>query len=239
MANFIARMSAKDIVLLGAVRCMKELQVAPDDEWIWIKLSSEDEKEKSLMQLPLVCTYTEDEQGNLFLPGALTPVEILKELNWQPLTSFLSVRLPVSALPVNEVAPVPIKIIQSEVHKPGSAILTQLSIWKTYAETAPAARLQLLRFAVSEKNEVLIIGNPLPPLPGTEYWIENGILIPAGYDFEIKLAATFINEQLNKNNENLVMMDSDGRYTVIAKSLFVPAKRSAVRLTNEIVQLRE
>jgi hypothetical protein len=109
--------------------------------------------------------------------------------------------------------------------------MTTLGLWKKYAETAPASRLDHLQFAVSEHNNVLIIGNPLPAIPGKQYWIKDEILLPAGYDFEIKFVSAFIRDRNNGEGETYTLFDPDGNWKQISRSLLVPAKRSAVRLT--------
>jgi hypothetical protein len=42
-----------------------------------------------LLSLPVRQTYFIDEQNNLFIPGKLTPVDKMKEMEWQSLSSFI------------------------------------------------------------------------------------------------------------------------------------------------------
>ena len=110
-------------------------------------------------------------------------------------------------------------------------MLTSLEEWKQYAETAPGVRLERLKFAVSEKKEVLVIGEPLPSIPGMEFWQTADVLIPSGYDLEFDLLSGFIQQRFNSNNNSFVVFDKDCNYQVIDKNFFVTAKRSAVRTT--------
>lgn len=228
MRAFLFKIDKKDLASLATVRCMPGLMAAEEGDMIWLHAT---EADNAVKQLPVKNTFTIDDNNHLFLPGGLTPVDTLKEMPWQPLTTFINVALPASALPgkVNDL--VPVKLVPSKTAQQGIALLTTLAAWKNYAETAPATRLRALRFAVSEKMDVLIAGHPLPPLPGTEYWAINNILVPAGYCFEISIAAAFIKEQVNNTGDALILFDRDGHWQKISKTMFVPAKRSAIRLT--------
>jgi len=231
MPEYIFKMEKRNGESLGSVRCMDGLQVAEEDDHIWLKAQGLSELSVELMQLPVKSTYIKDEYDNLFIPGKLTPEEVLREMSWQPLTGYIKVESPVAALPGIINQKIEIRLVSSIKERKGKALLTSLSLWKHYAETAPGTRLSALKFAVSENNEVLIIGTPLPPLPGTEFWDAGNILIPSGYDLEVDLMKDFIQRKLNEHNSSFVVFDSESRYQLIDKNFFVAAKRSAVRST--------
>jgi len=232
MQELVFKINKADLNSLGTVRCISGLLVAEEDNTIWLRGINETiNTDTRLKQLPVKNTFIVDENNMLFVPGGLTPIDQLKEMQWQALSSFIKVELPVSVLPGKPGKQITIKVIPSDSAKEGAALLTNLSDWKKYSETASAVRLNRLRFAVSDKEKVMIMGNPLPPLPGMEYWISNDILLPAGFDFEIPLTALFIRERLNKNRDAILVFDMEGGLERIEKTYFVPAKRSAVRLT--------
>jgi hypothetical protein len=234
MQEFVLKMRSANVDALGAIRSNRGIEIATKNERTWIKVPFEIyETELRIKQLPVESTFMTDEKENLFLVGGLTPVDILKDLNWQPLYSFLKVELPVSLLPGKLEEKISCNLIPSKNIQPGIALLSGLGTWKYYSETAPSVRLSCLRFAVSEKNEVLIIGNPLPPIPGIEYWKINNVLLPCGYDFEFRMGGIFISEKLNASNDSFLLFDKEGRIQLINKTLFVPGKRSAARLTSE------
>jgi len=232
MPEFLLKLDIKDKESLGAIRCMNGLHAAEKDNFIWIKgINALIEMEKELMRLPAIVTFITDEQDNLFIPGKLTPVARLEELQWEPLTEFLDVEAPVAALPGKLTAKLKIKLIPSSTQRNGTALITTLDHWKQYAETAPATRLFATKFAVSENNEVLILGDLLPPLPGMEYWRTDDLLIPSGYDVELSIMREFINTKVNESNEHLTLFRTDGSWQKIDKTFLVASKRSAIRLT--------
>jgi hypothetical protein len=233
MEEFIVTMNREHAAALGEVRCLDGLQVADKDAVIWIKGMLNDAHQSALKRLPVTATYYKDAQNRLFICGEQTPVAILEEMNWQPIGKFVTVELPVSALPAQVVERVGIKLIPVSVTHDGDALMVDLDTWKKYGEGVSSVRLGCLHFAVSESGRVLITGMPLPPLPGAEYWMQEDMLIPAGYDFEWSMAACFITERLNAGRRDIMLSDEKGNLERIAKSMFVPATRSAIRMTKE------
>jgi hypothetical protein len=232
MSEVIFKLEGKDKESLGTVRCIDGLRAAEDGDHIWLRgISSLDGMDTRLKQLPVKNTFLTNEKKHLFLPGALTPVDVLKELQWLPLVEFIKVEPPVAAFPGKTGEKVSVRLVQSGKERKGNALLTSLKAWKQYAETAAESRLQSVTFAVSGKDEVMVRGCPLPPLPGKEYWEAEDLLIPAGYDFELSMMSAFISKKLNENRNLLIVFDTEGGWQKIEKEYFVAGKRSAIRST--------
>lgn len=217
---------------LGTVRDQPGLLVAADAGQLWLRgLPATGPLPLALRQLPALATYTADAAGRLFPGGRPTPTGRLPLLAWQPVLAFVPLELPTAALPGQPPAPVPVRLVPSAQPRPGAALLTPLAAWQAYAETAPAVRLTGLRFAVSSRGQALLLGTPLPPLPGQELWLADGLLLPAGFEFELPIAAPLVAGQLTNGGESLVLFDSEGQYEVIAAAHLHPATRAAARLT--------
>jgi MoxR-vWA-beta-propeller ternary system domain bpX2 len=232
MHELIFTLNIHDKDSLGNVRCIEGLEAAINENCIWLRgLYDTAGIDKHIKQLPTQHSYYIGENNLLFSPGSLTPVAVLPALEWLPVAEFITIEIPVAALPGQLHQPAMISIIPSTISKKGDALLTTLQQWKAYATSAPAIRLAQLQFAVSQKNEVLILGDPLPSIPGKEYWMTDNILLPNGYDFEIPMAASFISKKLNAQKDAVLLFDVTGAYEKIGLDFFVPAKRSAVRLT--------
>src|SRR5690242_1303658 len=99
MKELIIVLSLTDKAALGAVRCLPGLQAAEEDGFIWLRGINALDLDLRIRQLPAVHTYTLDAEDNLFPPGGLTPVSKLKPLKWIPVAEYITVKLPVSALP--------------------------------------------------------------------------------------------------------------------------------------------
>jgi hypothetical protein len=172
-----------------------------------------------------------DKNELLFPPGGKTPVAKLKALNWQPITAFVPIELPVSAMPGAVEAKMELKLSRTEETKEPYALLTSLAEWKNYADTAPTVRLKQLRFAVSGTGQAIVTGYPLPVIKGQTYWLSNSRLLPAGFDFDPPVIGNIIPKGLNEAEPSLQLFDAAGDWENIPLTCFQAAKRSAVRLT--------
>ncbi|HLK27047.1 MAG TPA: hypothetical protein VKT28_00595 [Puia sp.] len=219
---------------LSEIRCMEGISAAVEGNNLLLKYSNKiSEADNKLLQLPVKKTFLVDDQHQLFEKDSMTPVSVLKELEWLPLTALLKVESQPFAMPAILAEKHTVKIVPSNTVVKSNALLTELNIFKNYAETSSAIRLQTLKFAASEKNQVLIIGNPLPPIPGTEYWQAYDMLIPCGYNFEIPFMSKAINDKINEKKDSVILFDVHGNYQKIDKNFFVQATRSAIRSTNK------
>ena len=158
-----------------------------------------------IRQLPASAAYVADAQGRLFPRGSRTPTGRLPALNWQPLAEFLPLEMPTAALPGELPTPVPVQLVPTRQPRPGAALLATLAAWVAYAETAPAVRLAPLRFAASGRGQVLLLGAPLPPLPGQEYWQTESLLLPAGYELALPLMARLLTDKLQLAGRSLLL----------------------------------
>lgn len=235
MKEIVIVLSATHATSLGSVRTFPGLLAARNNEHIWVRGIPIGKPDPKISQLPAIQTYFMDAQERLFAPGTLTPTAKLPTLEWQPLLSFIKVTLPVSALPGVMEKPQRVKLARHSHMVESTALLTTLEAWEEYAINAPLVRLQHLYFAVSENYEVLIVGAPLVPLPGKAYTLKNNILLPVGYDFDPPVIAELVIAELNPGNDCLLLFHLSGEWEKIRLDHFVPATRSAVRLTNSTI----
>ena len=232
MKEYLLILTSEERDALGSVRCLPNLQVAEDGNLYLRGLDEAAMADRRVKNLPVLHSYVVDAEQRLFPLKGLTPVGKLKPLKWTAINQFINIELPISALPVKGVSKVAVRLKVSDASREGWAILTDLATWKTYAETAPAIRLGHLKFAVASNGETLIIGTPLPPIKGKEFYKENDIVLPAGYAFEVPLAAYILQQQLNADGQGLLLFSALGEWHKIPLSSFVPASRAAIRLTS-------
>lgn len=232
MKELIMTLSLTDQEALGSVRTKAGLQVAKDKDWIWLRgIDTTQGIDSAIRRLPAKNTYELDEQGNLFPVGGITPIGKLQILPWIPVQEFIPVELPTSAMPGRTEQTYALRLVSSREIKEGQALQTTLPVWKEYADAAPEIRLKRLRFAVSEAGEVLIMGTPLPAIPGKEYWMQEDMLLPGGYDFELPWMASLVAGKLNAQHTSIILFTEEGSWQQIPADAFMQATRSAVRLT--------
>ena len=110
-----------------------------------------------------------------------------------------------------------------------SGLLLDVRTWARYAENASAVRLSSLQFAADEQR-VLVIGRPLPPLPGTRLAIIEDVAVPLGWTWTPSLSPKDVRTILGADDD-FVLWLPDQPVEFIAENSFVAASRSAVRLT--------
>lgn len=231
MKEKIIILDKKDKESLGSVRTFPGLLIAIDEQDIWLKgIPLEKANTPIIQSLPATQSYYLDDENRLFPIGKQTPVGKLEEKEWQPIKTFLKIELPTSLLPGETTEKYEIKIISIEEIKESTALLTDLKTWKKYGETVSMIRLKPLKYAVSEKNEVLIIGKPLPAIPGKEFWLKNNILLPNGKDFEFPLIASLFIQKMELEKGDIILYEN--QFTLIKSSNFQAANRSSIRKTH-------
>jgi hypothetical protein len=227
-------LAGSDREVLGGLRAVPGLQAAEAAGELWLRgLPATGELPLAVRALPATAAYTLDGQGRLFPLGSRTPTAQLPALAWLPIQVFVPLELPTAALPAQGAPRYRVRLVPSGRAEAGAALLTTLAFWREYAETAPAIRLEGLRFAVAADQRVLLLGTPLPPIPGQEHWLRESLLLPAGFDFEAPLLAPLLARQLNANVDALLLFAADGSWERILKVDLLPVTRSAVRLTAE------
>lgn len=232
MQEYIFQMAGVSGEALASLRLMRGLKVAEQDSTVWLRGIPFSEKlPNEIWELPAKHIYTLDKENNLFPIGTRVPVAKLSELVWIPIQQYVKVEAPVSAIRGEMKETVAVRLVPSSEMQAGQALLTEIAQWKAYADTAPLTRLKRLSFAASELNAVLLIGTPLPPLPGREYWMIEKMLLPCGYDFEIGLMRSLLPRKLNPDGDGFILFDTDGSWQKINADNFVTATRSAVRMT--------
>ena len=229
MKEILIQIHQKDFEALGSVRTLGTLQVTKEDDHFWVRGISADNIPLKVRQLPAMATYQLDKDLRLFPLGKITPVGKLSDLDWTPISDFVEVEFPKAALAGKNNLTQAIKIIPSENTQNGSALLTNLSVWKNFADGTASVRLEKIKYAVSDTREVLILGTPLIPIPGKEFWKRNNILLPSGFDFEFSILAEVIEQQLNPKRDGILVFYENGNWEKIMNKDFVKGTRSAVR----------
>ncbi len=230
MENWVLIFKKCDLPYLATVRCWSGMYAAEIEDEVWLRCPMlHADLDQALRALPAMHSYRQDAQGLLFPLGGNTPVSKLPALDWQPMKQFIPVELPGSALPAQLTQQYTLHLLPAAEYHPGAALKVKLADWQAYAETAPEIRLSALHFALSAGEDVLVMGEPLPPLPGEEYWLRGSILLPAAYDLEWPLLAQLFNQRENGKGTFFLLFEKDGNWQKIEKRCFVPASRAGIR----------
>jgi hypothetical protein len=224
---------ADDAVSYGACRQFASVHLLLAEGMVWLAGKPPEPALASLLaKLPCVARYQVLAGGFLVEPGRQVPVRQLPAGAWQPLRTFLWPQMPAAAVPGRLTAHLAVTLVPATQPLEPAALRTMLADWKAYVRSAPECRLAPLRFAVSEHGEVLVVGKPLPPMPG-ELLVNAGsdVLLPAGWALAEGLTGEVICGKMSLQAGDLAVFRRDGSWNLIAKSCLLPVQRSGVALT--------
>lgn len=224
-------LQATEATTLKGLRTVPGLRILLKDESIWLQGAAlTPDLEQALRALPAQRFHVL-EDGQLLPWGRKVPQGHLPQGEWHPLQEAMRIALDTPLLCGAFSKKVAIRLVRSEEPREANLLLTGLKSWHDYAIAAPQARLALWTFAVSNQQEALIRGKPLPPLSGKHYVEENGIAVPAGWTWWPPVEVEVLRELFNLEGKDLILSHSDGGFDRISEGDFVQCGRAAVRLT--------
>ncbi|AZA79329.1 hypothetical protein EG347_18385 [Chryseobacterium sp. G0186] len=232
--EFWAELPRTDEDFLGSIRDWKNVQMAVDDESIWLKgFTNEQAVSSEIHQLPNFLLY-ELRDGLLFKKGALVPSKKMRTaLLWMPIDKALRLTFPISNnnyFGINE--KVQMKLKESNEEYPVIAMLCTIADSKANIVALPKFRLEKIEWTLIG-DKALFLGTPLLSLPGKTYWTKDGHLLPSGFDFEFKNLSIPLQNKYNKEFDGWLLWDENGHYLSIRKTDFRPLSVSSFRLTEK------
>jgi hypothetical protein len=234
LKEFWAEISRKDEYSLGAIRDWKNIQIAGDDDVIWLKgFTAEQAVSSELRQLPNFILY-ELKNGLLFRRNALVPSKKVRTgLLWSPIDKALKLTFPVSNnnfFGIEEKIEVHLK--KGENEYPAAALLCLIDDIKDKIIELPKFKLEKLQWMIID-DKALFLGNPLLGFPGKTFWMKDNHLLPSGFDFEFKNLSSLLHKKYNKDSDKLMVWSENGSYLAIDKNDFRKLSVSSFRLTQK------
>ncbi len=229
-----ARLPAAALAALAPLRCEPGLEVARDGEDLWLRWDTASERVLRAV-LPLVGSELFAARGGLwFRPGrALPSFEVPQALEYRPLYQVLfPAPVEPAALAHLAVTPVRLTLRADDRARATSALLCPLPPLLAWADTIPAGRLATLR-GLRLYEQVLVVGERLPPITGERFWGEN-VLVPLGYRPEPELPESALRQAAGLLDGEVLLL-RQGAAEVFARSLLAPLSRPVLRLAGEEV----
>jgi hypothetical protein len=232
--DFWAELPRADEDFLGSIRDWKNIQIALEDEVIWLKGFTEEQVVSSeIQQLPDFLLY-ELRDGLLFRKDALVPSKKMRTaLLWSSIDKALRLVFPPSNqnfFGINE--KVEVKLKQSNEEQPAAALLSSMSEIKEMIIALPKFKLEKMDWIIID-DKALFLGTPLLSFPGKTYWEKDGHLLPTGFDFEFKNLSSLLQRKYNELQEQWLLWQEDGSYLSIDKKDFRKLSASSYRLTEK------
>ncbi|MGG7440825.1 hypothetical protein ACQ7CU_22440 [Chryseobacterium arthrosphaerae] len=232
--EFWAELPRVDEDFLGSIRDWKNVQIAVEDETLWLKgFTDEQAVAPEIQQLPDFILY-ELRDGLLFRKDALVPSrKVRTALLWTPIDKALRLTFPVSNnnyFGIDE--KIHVALTESLEEQPVIALLSTLSEIRESMAAIPKFKLEKIQWTVIG-DKALFLGTPLLSLPGKTYWSKDGHLLPAGLDFEFKNLSRLLQKKYNKESEGWLLWDENGNCLSIKSTDFRPLSISSFRLTEK------
>lgn len=234
LKEFWAELLRADEDFLGSIRDWKNIQIAVDEETIWLKgFTGEQAEASEIQQLPDFILY-ELRDGLLFKKEALVPSKKMRTaLLWIPIDKALQLSLPPSNQNYFGIQEqVQVKLKESHEEQPVIALLSNIADIKESITALPKFKLEKIKWTVLG-NKALFLGVPLLSFPGKTYWTKDRHLLPAGLDFEFKNLSTLLQQKYNQEQEGWLLWDENGNYLSVKESDFRPLSVSSFRLTEK------
>lgn len=232
--EFRAVLPRADEDFLGSIRDWKNIQLASDDEMIWLKgFTPEQAVSHEIRQMPGLLLY-ELREDLLFRKDALVPSRRMRTaLLWTPIDKALKLTFPLSNNNFFGIdKKVEVKLKPAEEERPAAALLCTMEEIRDIIVTVPKFRLDRIDWIVIDRK-ALFLGAPLPALPGKSYWADNGHLLPAGIGFEFSNLNTVLQRKYNPDLEQWLLWAEDGHLLRLPKSSFRKLSVSSFRLTEK------
>lgn len=232
--EFWAEIPRIDEDFLGSIRDWKNVQIALEEDVIWLKgFTDEQAGSSEIQQLPNFLLY-ELREGLLFRKDALVPSKKVRTaLLWTPIDKALRLTFPPSNqnfFGIDE--KIEIRLKPSEKEQPATALLSSIAEIKNTIIALPKFKLEKLDWIVIN-DKALFFGTPLLSFPGKTYWMKDGHLLPTGFDFEFKNLSSLLQRKYNAGQDQWLLWNEDGSVLYLNKDDFRKLSASSFRLTEK------
>ncbi len=219
---------------LAPLRKWSNLKVAFDKDQIWVTNFDQYQLESIEVKSVPYKTLFYQKDAKLFLLNSLLPDRKEPSFLWTPVERAFPLEIKNSNYNYFGIEEkISVNLVQDEEEREAEVLLTNISTLEKYLNTAPAIRLNNLKWVVLGNDEVLISGTPLLPINGTAFWKDGDSILPVGYNFELSILSKTINKKINKNKNAWIIWFKDATYFSIEKSQLMPLTLSSFRKTKQ------
>jgi hypothetical protein len=228
-AIYIAK---EDSATLATLRLTNGIEVGENGDQIWLHGKGGSETlEPKLASLPALERFELLNSNHLRRIDQRVPSRVLPELAWQPISAWSEIRFPLAAFPADLPAKVSLRLVRSFEEREPALLLTSIADFSSFAANAAAIRLNPLRFAANGNGEVLIRGNPLPPLPGRRFALHGRVAVPAGFSWRPFVSIELLERAFILSGDAMIVWHEDGLITRLHAEQFISVTRSAIGAT--------
>jgi hypothetical protein len=228
--SWAVRLAVDNQRALGRLRRIPGLEVLQQNNWLWLRGGALDHKlDKAIRSIPGATRLRVLPDGQLVPDGRLVPSGYLPQGPWTGLAQWLAPELPTPALSGRINQRVPVRLVRSRWLADPNVLMTSSQLWQDYAVWAPQVRLDRWAFAVGPRSDVVVRGEPLPPIKGRRFVERHGVAVAAGWTWTPPVEAAVLSQALKLREGDLALLHADAEWDFVRGDDFVRASRSAVR----------
>lgn len=239
VANNLVYWLAIDAVhkeFLAQIRHWDNLKIAIDEGLIWIKDFTDWQLRHNLLHSIPFTSFYYIKDNQLFPKGSLLPNRSVPGYLWTPIEKAFPVTLQgfnhnFFALQQQQ----SVKLVPADVEYPATVLLVDIKEANSYITSAPAVRLQHLKWVLVNQTMAFIIGEPLLPLSGKTFWQTESFILPVGYDMEFPVLKKIIAQQLDPAGHYLIWWSDETNYCLVDPMLMQPLSIASWRLATEVL----
>lgn len=233
--DYLIELNVVHIDFLRQIRHWNNLKIAKDAGTVWIKNFTENQISSIELKSIPFATHYYSKENYIYLQGTALPLKKMPNLLWTPIDKAIKIELPEfnhNYFGIQE--KINMQLTPSETEEKTSVLLVDNSLANKYITEAAAIRLQYLNWICVNKNQSLIIGEPLLPLTGKAFWQSKNYIFPVGYTLEFPVLAESFNQQINPNNDHYIWYYNIDHYCLVEKNKFSPLSIYSWRQTLNI-----
>lgn len=210
------------------LRRLPDVEVREEGSILWFRGTAAQDR---LRLAPCIDRFSVLEDGRLVREGERLPGSRLPSDGWTSFAGWVEVKFPRASLPGTPERRVEMRLVSGGSECEPNALMGSIEAWAAYADSAPQVRLDALRFAMDASGRVIIAGRPLPPLVGERFVETDGIAVPCGLEWRPAVDAATLRKVLGLGPGDWAIFDREAACEIVKRGSFVPASRSAVRLS--------
>lgn len=155
-------------------------------------------------------------EGYIFNWGERVPFEKFELSKWILLYEYFSIKLPVSALKGELKDQIEVSFVPGDTPKGCLVLVTNFFHWKDYCLSNSKLRTYNLEYSLSDDSRVIVLGEPIPNIPGVEYLKEGNLLWPSGLAFEFSFLKQMLLDK-TREADSYFLFYKEGNYEEIKK----------------------
>ncbi|MEO0734994.1 MAG: hypothetical protein AAFZ52_19305 [Bacteroidota bacterium] len=206
---------------LYPLRQWPHLKMATEGGLIWLRdFTREDIESASVRRIPLLQRYYLQD-ARLYPVGNSLPVMVAPNLLWTDLRRGLKVRLPKENFNYFGVEHThQLSLVHCAIPREVTATIVELVALGEYLYDAPSVRVAPLQWTILGIEHALILGTPLLPIRGQDYYQQAGFLIPAGWQLRYQTMASVYRDALADSSAYWYLLDENSQLSKVSKADF-------------------